>query len=635
MSFIRFTCRFRALCFVIMALSSMYLLPAAASDSATYGDVRVPIGSNGMVSTIPLDAGGADDSSQIVAGCIGFINSDRPDLTITLEGIFPDLVVSVRSDADTTLFVRTPDGSVFCDDDTDGLNPVIRLPKAAAGRYDVWVGVFEPVFASAEVDVSVGVRGATGAAALSPFLSPVPESVIVDRRLDVDVTPDSVAFPIIAQLVEFLDAAQVRISAQFEQDIYLSTSSAVVRDEGGSGFLLELKGLTLTHDNGLVSFGDVLVGFSAPEAEVLYWSIDELPQVTFIAGGETAGRINFDFARLAGRYDTILKTHLGYDIDLRNISFLEASGSSFSEVRRVRFSTDLGKEPSGTLGGAMLLELRGVKVDDENGGVSIGRIGLETRVRSLDLAALDGTNYADLADPEKWASAGLEAASIILGSGIGSSDTQIFIENLRTRLPDRGPFRLGGLGLQIGYDAGGELSEIRIGASMEDLDVDDPQIPSALRSGSVAIQLGLENLPLIGMVSAMSGLDPMDTAQQAQIAEILLSALLRANPALRLDAFSIDMNELVLSSVGRLQMSSSMVPVGNLEIVVRGLSKLMDDARAGTGGMIDEDLLPLLEFAQSIGFADGNPVEGRLKYSINVTPDMKILVNGIDISKME
>jgi hypothetical protein len=59
----------------------------------------------------------------------------------TLAGILP-LIFSVQSPADTTLVVNDPNGNWLCNDDTDGLNPEVRIDGPIAGRYDVWVGTY-------------------------------------------------------------------------------------------------------------------------------------------------------------------------------------------------------------------------------------------------------------------------------------------------------------------------------------------------------------------------------------------------------------------------------------------------------------------------------------------------------------
>lgn len=51
---------------------------------------------------------------------------------------FSQLRVQVSSAKDTSLVIRGPDG-IRCNDDTDGLNPVVQ-GRWPAGRYEVFVG---------------------------------------------------------------------------------------------------------------------------------------------------------------------------------------------------------------------------------------------------------------------------------------------------------------------------------------------------------------------------------------------------------------------------------------------------------------------------------------------------------------
>lgn len=611
---------------------------ASAQGTSSYGDIAVPAGSSGLVATLPIDAGGADDSAQLVSGCIGFINAELPDLTVTLQSTAAELVVSVRSAADTTLLVRKPDGTIHCDDDTEGLNPAVRLPKAGAGSYDVWVGVIEQVFATAEVDVTVGASAATGLAAPSAVQPAAPAAVTVDRRLEVDVPPGSAAGPFVTQLVDAIEALRLRISEQLGQDIRIFTSGPVGVEGAGGGFVLTLRGLELAHDAGVVRFGDVAVSVSNTDADVIYWSIDGLPAVTFIEGGTLAGTITAGLVRIAGRYDGALSAHLGYDIDLRDIALIEGAGETLATLKRVRLAMDLGKDATGAVGGPMLFELRGIRVEHPEGAVSIGRVGVETRVSALDLEAFGSVNLAGLADPEQGAAAALELAAMVLGAGIGSSDTEFFVEDMRARTPDGAPLRIGALGLQIGYGSTGELAKLSLGASMADLDIDDPEIPDAMRRGSVEIRLGLENLPLIAMASAVAGRDPLDEAQQGQIAQAVLGALLQANPSLRLDALNIDTEKVVVSSNGRIRMAQSLQPIGEFEVTVVGLNGFMDSAHSGIGPNVetlDPDTLALLQIISSIGSPSGKSGMDQLTYKIEVTDNFEIMVNGIDLSQLE
>lgn len=68
--------------------------------------------------------------------------SRAPDFTIGLEGNRGRrLQFRVNSDCDAVLLVNRPDGSWLFDDDSAGrLDPLINVPSASNGVYDVWVG---------------------------------------------------------------------------------------------------------------------------------------------------------------------------------------------------------------------------------------------------------------------------------------------------------------------------------------------------------------------------------------------------------------------------------------------------------------------------------------------------------------
>ncbi|MEM6712364.1 MAG: hypothetical protein AAF590_08785 [Pseudomonadota bacterium] len=93
-----------------------------------------------------LLAGGSFQAvDQLGASCVGFVAAD-PDFTaqVDVQGI--DLEFVVNSAEDTTLAVRVPNGRVMCDDDSAGnLNPLILVPTAPAGTYEVWLGTFASV----------------------------------------------------------------------------------------------------------------------------------------------------------------------------------------------------------------------------------------------------------------------------------------------------------------------------------------------------------------------------------------------------------------------------------------------------------------------------------------------------------
>jgi len=106
-----------------------------------YGDVDLTEKFAGAHS-VSLTAGGSIDVD--VGSCSYGYVADAPDVDLryTTSG-GSTLYVYVRADEDTTLLINTPNGSWVCDDDTLGSsNPVVVIPRAADGLYNIWVGTY-------------------------------------------------------------------------------------------------------------------------------------------------------------------------------------------------------------------------------------------------------------------------------------------------------------------------------------------------------------------------------------------------------------------------------------------------------------------------------------------------------------
>lgn len=84
----------------------------------------------------------AADGLGLGANCAGSIN-DVPDYRISWSGQTAALRVFFTSQNDTTLVVRTPSGKYACNDDYDGLNPLVILTNPEAGDYLIWIGSYE------------------------------------------------------------------------------------------------------------------------------------------------------------------------------------------------------------------------------------------------------------------------------------------------------------------------------------------------------------------------------------------------------------------------------------------------------------------------------------------------------------
>lgn len=97
-------------------------------------------------------AGGPRDASAFGGECRGMLPM-QPSLRVRLETSFPTLRFMARGDRDLTLVVRSTGGIARCNDDSDGLNPVVE-GYFDPGEYDVYVGLYS---AGAPVPYDLGI----------------------------------------------------------------------------------------------------------------------------------------------------------------------------------------------------------------------------------------------------------------------------------------------------------------------------------------------------------------------------------------------------------------------------------------------------------------------------------------------
>ena len=115
---------------------------AAAQDpsaAATSGGMRARAGFTPDPIQVSIYSGGSIDASRLGGACVGMIAS-APDYEFTYTaGSFP-LSFGVVSNGDTSLVINGPDGRWYCNDDAEGLNPVLTWGRPPSGAYDIWVG---------------------------------------------------------------------------------------------------------------------------------------------------------------------------------------------------------------------------------------------------------------------------------------------------------------------------------------------------------------------------------------------------------------------------------------------------------------------------------------------------------------
>lgn len=107
----------------------------------TYGRVSLSAPFSTDPHTVSISAGGSVDVD--ISGCgYGYV-ARAPDYNLTYTGSGSSLYFFVRSDEDTTLLINKPDASWICDDDSLGdSNPVVTIPNAPSGLYNIWVGTY-------------------------------------------------------------------------------------------------------------------------------------------------------------------------------------------------------------------------------------------------------------------------------------------------------------------------------------------------------------------------------------------------------------------------------------------------------------------------------------------------------------
>jgi len=110
--------------------------------SPSFGTIALGSGFSPDPRVIAVTAGGRLSAQSIDPDCRGSV-ANAPDVRLNFDAGSLPLIISVDSNADTTLAVNGPDGSWYCDDDTNGVNPVVRFSSPQSGRYDIYVGHYQ------------------------------------------------------------------------------------------------------------------------------------------------------------------------------------------------------------------------------------------------------------------------------------------------------------------------------------------------------------------------------------------------------------------------------------------------------------------------------------------------------------
>ncbi|WP_179299501.1 hypothetical protein [Rubrivirga marina] len=99
--------------------------------------------------TVSVEAGGpdsaqsfGDDAASVY--CAGYIDAGTPTAVVDYDADGGTGVLTVGATAfdDLVLLVQNPDGSVLCNDDFNGTDPLVQIYDPESGRYVVWAGRF-------------------------------------------------------------------------------------------------------------------------------------------------------------------------------------------------------------------------------------------------------------------------------------------------------------------------------------------------------------------------------------------------------------------------------------------------------------------------------------------------------------
>ena len=85
--------------------------------------------------------GGPVDASSLDERCRGYIG-DAQHFDLKVDAPTPSLRLMVHMEGDATLVIRLADGTYVCNDDSEGLDPIIEGSALPRGRHRVYVGTY-------------------------------------------------------------------------------------------------------------------------------------------------------------------------------------------------------------------------------------------------------------------------------------------------------------------------------------------------------------------------------------------------------------------------------------------------------------------------------------------------------------
>ena len=337
---------------------------------------------------VEVDAGGTFDAQILDTFCFGRITYDTPDITIDFSRPEAPLHIYVLSEADTTLVVRLPNGSWLCDDDSDGLNPSVRIEQPS-GRYAIWVGVIDDEqYPPATVLISErepdwGLR--------PPGVSPrgIARGPREREPLAFAARTGSPAETIIRQITGALDA----FAATLPNDLSLDLAAPATAAEDGTTVRARLPGLQLRDDLGnRFLFGDVTVDVT-PRDGGRYEFVVGIPlQMNYFEGDARLASVWFGRARVTGTWSTAVRTFTAIDLYFADVAVTDfATRTPVVRARIGAFAINRVLSPGagGLWGGTYETALRNLHVDTANNGAfAVGGVRVLGALEGYDIARL-------------------------------------------------------------------------------------------------------------------------------------------------------------------------------------------------------------------------------------------------------
>jgi hypothetical protein len=593
----------------------------ALSPARFHALVAADIPSGGR-EEIALMAGGADMAADFDMFCTGYIDAQSPDVTLEIAPDTGGLDLRVRSDGDTTLVVRQPDGSLLCDDDSFGVDPALRLESDQPGIYAIWVGTYGADVIDAQLDISRDGASRPEMGHTSLTLAP----------LTLAPTEDAQAARIGAALLLALDRLVQKNDPAGDLGLELNTASPVFARQENGQIIVEFSDLALWLEDMRFGFGNPRIELRALPDDQLDWAATFPPALEISEGGRAMGRLVWTNSALAGRLNEETGFFPKAEITFSNLEWQPVAGSDTGKFGAdgLRLWADFAPVGDGLYTGDAGFELRGMSAFDDDALLSIGRIGLRNALTEGDpgLAMAVSELFAAFTQESEITSA-LEP---ILQGQWGRSDATFEIEDISFAMPSGEVYGLERFLIGSGLDGRAEMSSFSMSWALDGLTVEQDDWPEEMGRSDMALSMQLSNLPLRQILGLAATVDTNDPDAYGMLGFQALGMLFAAKPVLEIDDLKLAGGPANITGRGDFRLSGQLSAEGAMDLDVQGFPEVIDMVSRGEfAGQDAQDMLPALLLLRGLGTPTA---EGGLSYRIELAPDYSVTVNGLDIASI-